>query len=159
MSVDFSINLYGLTSTSDRIASILGKLVDKDHSLTIPDGEYYNLTQDQREGIARMVDSGYIVVSRSGGTITSDMLREGSIGIINLEIPTCEYLSDEDLTLQYAVNESTIVVEDDLSQDRAITLSTTGVLDGAKFSIHRTGGNKASVAQDLPLVELHLRHL
>jgi len=147
MSVVISTNLSGITSTSDRIVSVLGQLVDKTHPITLTDGEYLSLKEDQLDGIANMVDEGYINVTRSGGTITSDMLRNGSLGIINLEIPTVEKKGDLDFTLQYEVNESTIIVEDDISADRAITLSTTGVLDGAKFSIHRTGGNAPSVAE------------
>jgi len=39
MSVIITTVTTGLTSTTDIIVSVLGQMVDKDHSLTITDGE------------------------------------------------------------------------------------------------------------------------
>jgi len=105
------------------------------------------LTQDQYNDLAGMVDAGLITIIRSGGVISGDMIRDGSLGHLGLEIPTCEFPGDADITLTLGLSESTVLFEDLITQNRTVTLATTDAVDGAKFSVSRSGLDSPSVAE------------
>jgi len=139
--ITFSVVQGSLGSGNDIAIELAGDILTKTNDVSLTDGQYLALKETDRIALYNAVNAGYVAaVNELGASLTASNILDGSLGVVNLVLNGVEVFNNEAATLVFGTTKQNCYWENDLTADRAVALSTTGAVDGAKFKITRKGG-------------------
>lgn len=113
-----------------------GTIVNNELATGTKSATHLNVNGLRIDGTSGMV----ITLGRNNfAAATNPYLNPGASQLLGPESTLRTSVGDADVTLQVGVNSETQCYATTLTQNRAVTLSTTGAYDGARFRIVRTG--------------------
>jgi len=139
--ITFSVVNSALSSGNDIAIELAGDILSKSNSVSLTDGQYLALDITDRQAVYDAMIAGYVAAQNElGAALTAANVLAGSLGIVNLELTGVQTFDNTAATLTFGTTKQNCYWNTALTADRAVTLSTVGVVEGAKFKITRAGG-------------------
>jgi len=137
--ITFTVVTSSLSSGHDVAIELNGDTLSKTNTVSLTDGEYLALKENDRIALYTAMSDGYVLAENElGAALTAANVLAGSLGVVNLTLNGVEVFDDEAATLTFGSTKQNCLWNTALTAARAVALSTVGAVEGCKFKITRS---------------------